>query len=81
MHMYSRVKTNKSIGRILINSFCIKFYNSICQIKHLKSKSDMTIIDYTKKVEVKNTEIDFHLLEIDEGLASHLDQHGKYGNL
>ena len=41
----------------------------------------MTIIDYTKKVEVKNTEIDFHLLEIDEGLASHLDQHGKYGEL
>lgn len=62
-------------------SLIIMFYNSICQIKHLKSKSDMTIIDYTKKVEVKNTEIDFHLLEIDEGLASHLDQHEVWSEL
>jgi len=38
---------------------------------------DDEFIDYTKKMEVKNTEIDFHLLEIDEGLVSHLDQHGK----
>eukprot|EP00029_Vermamoeba_vermiformis_P005707 TRINITY_DN2058_c0_g1_i1.p1 TRINITY_DN2058_c0_g1~~TRINITY_DN2058_c0_g1_i1.p1 ORF type:complete len:844 (-),score=205.26 TRINITY_DN2058_c0_g1_i1:32-2563(-) len=62
-------------------SLIIMFYNSICQIKHLKSKNDMTIIDYTKKMEVKNTEIDFHLLEIDEGLVSHLDQHEVWSEL